>query len=66
MEYLREGWMTLFDYHANEYARGHLLKGLEAILNYLGTAGMVHGDFWMANIMLKPGKEEEVVLVDFD
>jgi Lipopolysaccharide kinase (Kdo/WaaP) family len=68
MEYLsrREGWVTLFDYRANEYARGHLLKRLEAILDYLGAAGMVHGDFRMANIMLKPGKEEEAVLVDFD
>jgi Lipopolysaccharide kinase (Kdo/WaaP) family len=72
MEYLREGWMMLFDYHANdpmgipEDTRGHLLKRLEAILNYLSAAGMVHGDFRMADIMLKPGEEEEAVLVDFD
>jgi hypothetical protein len=27
---------------------------------------MVHGDFRMANIMLKAGEEEKAVLIDFD
>ena len=73
MECLGEDWTTLFDYCKNRYpegipevSRGHLLERLDAILNCLRAAGMVHGDFRMANIMLKPGEEEKAMLIDFD
>jgi len=73
MELLEDGWMMLFDYCENQHrngipedARNSLLKRIEAILECLGTAGMVHGDFRMANVMLKPGEEERAVLIDFD
>ena len=70
MELLEGGWTTLFDYrHRNgvpEGPRRLLLKRLEDILDCLHARGMVHGDFRMANIMLKPGEEEKAVLIDFD
>jgi len=43
-----------------------VLKRLEDILDALYADGMVHGDFRMANIMLKPGEEEKAMLIDFD
>jgi Phosphotransferase enzyme family len=73
MGLLGDGWMTLFDYRNNRHRngipgdrRGRLLQRLEEILDYLGAEQMVHGDFRMANIMLKPGEEEQAVLIDFD
>ena len=73
MELLEDGWMTLFDYRENQHrngipeaAKGRLFKRIEEILDCLSTEGMVHGDFRMANMMLKPGEEEKAVLIDFD
>ena len=73
MELLEDGWTTLFDYRENKHRNGitegpktRLLKRLEDILGALCDLGMVHGDFRMANIMLKPGEEEKAVLIDFD
>ena len=73
MELLKDGWMTLFDYCKNilrkgmqERSKRNLLERLEQILGCLSAAGMVHGDFRMANIMLKPGEEEKAMLFDFD
>jgi len=73
MELLGDGWVTLFDYRENQHrngipedARRRLLKRIEEILDCLGTARMVHGDFRMANMMLKPGEEEKAMLIDFD
>ena len=63
MELLKDDWMTLFHYRQNvhrstgipEGPRERLLKRLEEMLDYLSAGGMVHGDFRMANVMLKPG-----------
>ncbi|PVF94210.1 hypothetical protein CPB86DRAFT_669483, partial [Serendipita vermifera] len=73
MELLEDGWMTLFDYPENwrrngisEDHRNCLLERLEEILKCLEDGGMVHGDFRMANIMLKEGEEEKAMLIDFD
>ena len=73
MELLEGGWTTLFDYRENRHRNGipegpktRLLKRLEDILDALYADGMVHGDFRMANIMLKPGEEEKAMLIDFD
>ena len=73
MELLEDGWMTLLDYRTKKVPRGipsgprrRLLDRLEDILDCLESAGMVHGDFRAANIMLKPGDEAKAVLVDFD
>ena len=73
MELLKGGWMTLFDYRNNKYRSGipggskeRLLKRLEEMLDCLEAGKMVHGDFRMANIMVKPGKEENAMLIDFD
>jgi len=73
MELLEDGWTTLFDYRENRHRNGipegpktRLLKRLEDILDALYADGMVHGDFRMANIMLKPGEEEKAMLIDFD
>jgi len=73
MELLEDGWTTLSNYRENVHRDGipeprksHLLKRLEEILDYLTAGGMVHGDFRMANIMLKPGEEEKAMLFDFD
>ena len=73
MELLEGGWMTLFDYRKNRYRSGIssgakecLLKRLEEMLDCLEAAGMVHGDFRMANVMVKPGEEEKAMLIDFD
>ena len=74
MELLKDDWMTLFYYRQNvhrstgipEGPRERLLKRLEEMLDYLSARGMVHGDFRMANVMLKPGIEEKAVLIDFD
>ncbi|CAG8713163.1 5415_t:CDS:1 [Acaulospora colombiana] len=73
MQLLEDGWITLFDYRHNWHRNGiqeepkiRLLKRLEEILECLESGGMVHGDFRMANIMLKIGEEEKAVLIDFD
>ena len=74
MELLQGGWITLFDYRNNKYRGGvipsrskeRLLKRLEEMLDCLEAGGMVHGDFRMANIMVKPGEEESAMLIDFD
>ncbi|PVF96185.1 hypothetical protein CPB86DRAFT_816556 [Serendipita vermifera] len=73
MQLLEDGWITLFDYRKNwhpdgiqEDRRSRLLERLEEILKCLGDGGMVHGDFRMANIMLKEGEEEKAMLIDFD
>ena len=73
MELLKDGWTTLFHYRKNMYrsgipegSRSRLLQRLEEILDYLGAVGMVHGDFRMANIMLKAKEEEKAMLIDFD
>jgi hypothetical protein len=74
MELLKDGWMTLFDYRENRYRnsvipegpRRLLLQRMEVILVRLESEGMVHGDFRMANIMLKLGEEERALLIDFD
>ena len=73
MELLEGSWVTLFDYRNNRYPngipsdpKGRLLTRLEAMLESLEAAGMVHGDFRMANIMVKPGEEEKAKLIDFD
>jgi len=74
MELLEGGWTTLFDYRNNKYRSGNipssskerLLKRLEEMLDFLEAGGMVHGDFRMANIMVKPDAEEEAMLIDFD
>ena len=63
----------LFDFPENRHRNGitegprrHLLKRLEDILNSLDTLGMIHGDFQAANITLKLGEEDKVLLIDFD
>ena len=63
----------MFHYSKNIYRQGipephrsKLLKRLEAILGCLSAGGMVHGDFRMANVMLKPGEEEKAMLIDLD
>ena len=73
MELLEGGWMTLFDYRENRYRNGIpsgakelLLKRLEEMLDCLEAAGMVHGDFRMANIMVKQDDEGKAMLIDFD
>jgi hypothetical protein len=73
MQLLEDGWITLFDYRRNrnrdgikEDRRNRLLKRLEDILKCLEDKQMVHGDFRMANIMLKEGEEDKAVLIDFD
>ena len=74
MELLEGGWATLFNYCENTLhgrkmqaaSKAKLLERLEDILECLSAAGMVHGDFRMANIMLKPGEEEKAMLIDFD
>jgi hypothetical protein len=73
MQLLEDGWITLFDYRNNWNRNGiqedrkiRLLKRLEEILECLEAGGMVHGDFRMANIMLKRGEEEKAMLIDFD
>ena len=73
MELLQDGWMTLFDYRNNKHggiilrdSQGPLLEQLEEILACLEAGGMAHGDFRMANIMVKPDKEEKAMLIDFD
>ena len=74
MEFLKDGWVTLFYYRTNmhgnagipEGPRERLVKRLEEMLDCLRDNGMVHGDFRMANVMLKPGEEENAVLIDFD
>ena len=73
MELLEGGWTTLFDYRNNRFRSGipsgpkaRLLKRLEEMLDFLEAEGMVHGDFRMANIMVKPGEEEKAMLIDFD
>ena len=73
MELLTDDWTTLFNYRENMYpdgipeeSRTCLLRRMEAILGCLEAEEMVHGDFRTANIMLKPGKEENAVLIDFD
>jgi len=73
MGLLEGGWMTLFDYRHNfcregipEPNRSKLLERLEQILQCLRDGEMVHGDFRMANVMLKKGEEEKAVLIDFD
>ncbi|PVF92684.1 hypothetical protein CPB86DRAFT_769081 [Serendipita vermifera] len=73
MELLEDGWMALFDYRMNwrrggirEDRRTRLLQRLEEILECLEAGGMVHGDFRMANVMLKEGEEEKAMLIDFD
>lgn len=73
MQLLEDGWMTLFDYRRNFYRQGipephrnKLLGRLEQILKCLSAVGMVHGDFWMAHVMLKKGEEEKAMLIDFD
>ncbi|CAG8732401.1 1998_t:CDS:2, partial [Acaulospora colombiana] len=45
---------------------GFVHQRLEEILECLEAEGMVHGDFRMANIMLKIGEEEKAMLIDFD
>ena len=73
MEFLEGGWVTLFDYRENWYRNGipsgskeRLLKRLEEMLGCLEAGGMVHGDFRMANVMVKRGEEEKAMLIDFD
>jgi tRNA A-37 threonylcarbamoyl transferase component Bud32 len=73
MGLLEDGWVTLFHYRENVHRNGipepgrrTLLTRLEKILDCLSTGGMVHGDFRMANIMLKPGEEEKAMVIDFD
>ena len=73
MQLLEDGWMTLFHYRRNVYRQGipephrsKLLERLEQILEYLNGVKMVHGDFRMANVMLKKGEEEKALLIDFD
>jgi serine/threonine protein kinase len=73
MEFMKDGWITLFDYRNNHFPNGiqgdhkaRLLKRLDEILEFLHAGGMVHGDFRMANIMLKKGEEEKAMLIDFD
>ena len=73
MELLEDGWTTLFDYRENRHRNGipegpktRLLKRLEDILDALYADGMVHGDFRMANVMVKLDEEEKAVLIDFD
>ena len=72
MELLADGWMTLFDYRTKvprgipSGPRTRLLDRLEDILDCLEAAGMVHGDFRPANIMLKPREVGKAVLIDFD
>jgi serine/threonine protein kinase len=73
MEFMENGWITLFHYRNHRFPDGipedrksRLLKRLEEILKYLYDGGMVHGDFRMANIMLKEGEEEKAMLIDFD
>ena len=73
MGLLDDVWTTLFDYRENIHRSGtpkphrsKLLKRLEEILGYLSAGGMVHGDFRMANVMLKQGEEEKAMLIDFD
>ena len=74
MELLEDGWVTLFHYRRNmhrntvipEGPRERLLKRLEEMLECLRDNEKVHGDFQMANVMLKSGEEENAVLIDFD
>ena len=73
MELLKDGWTTHFHYRENtrrsgipEGSRSRLLQRLEEILDCLGAVEMVHGDFRMANIMLKPQEEEKAMVIDFD
>jgi len=74
MQLLEADWITLFDYRENLYGGGStpegrrtpLLQRLEGILDCLGSQSMVHGDFRMVNIMLKPGEERNAMLIDFD
>ena len=73
MGFLTDGWTTLFNYRENMHPRGipeefrtRLLGRMEAILDCLKARGMVIGDFRTANIMAKPGEEENAMLIDFD
>jgi hypothetical protein len=66
MQLLEDGWMTLFHYRYNVFRQGipephrsKLLKRLEQILECLSAGKMVHGDFRMANVMLKKGKRRK-------
>ncbi len=67
MELLKDAWTSLFHYRQNihrctgipEGPRERLLKRLEEMLDCLSARGMVHGDFRMANVMLKPGKKKK-------
>jgi thiamine kinase-like enzyme len=73
MEFMENGWITLFHYRNHRFPDGipedrksRILRRLEEILDCLHAEGMVHGDFRMANIMLKAGEEKKAMLIDFD
>ena len=72
MQLLEADWIMLFDCRENLYResgipearRTPLLQRLEDILGCLGSQSMVHGDFRMVSIMLKPAEERNAMLID--
>jgi hypothetical protein len=72
MEMLSDSWQTLYTFAqlnprwTADGVQVAIRKRLEEIVAKLEAGGVVHGDFRVTNIMIKPGEEELAVLVDFD